>query len=537
MRRHGWESRRRRPEGGSPAPVADETPQAPAVGEASAPEGSASDVEIPELRKKEEEKKGAGAFWLSGGPGQGSLLARAATGGGYVHATPFGLGRLAAGLAQRLGAQSAIGRLLLGRMGGWLLLGGILGGGIMAGLFAAAFAKPRPKLAAAPQFSLEAPKTGVVVAGPRDRSLSYLQNANQGELNFEDARQKPASGAAETEGAAEAETPPEAATLGSVGEPPALPEGVADAVGAAAGSGAEQFAKLADLKGLGKSAGFGGSFGGANSAARGLPGNALPPKDGRFGKSAAFAKGRPKIGATNNMRRIAGRAQRAMGQLKMSRFMSGTAALQSNDASASQYATNAFEQGKTQGGENPAFIGPSNGAPQVVVPPGAGAPDVTSLPTPPEVGPEINATPYQPNLDAAMGMGDMAGMMKMMSILMIIAGIAMIIAGYNMGWTPAGIALVIAGIAMLAAGMMMAASAMNMAAQAEQMAKSNIDSKYDQKDQAKIASDRAKAKAQNQSYTPPDMSQKTKNNAELRQNIKDTRDADYQFDDGTKGNQ
>ena len=534
MRRHGWDSRKRRG-GDSPAPGdAPESSDLPGV-DGEELEGSAEgmpDAAIPELRKKEKERKGAGAFWLGGGPGTGSALARAAAGGGF--SSPFGLGRLAAALAQRLGVQTALGRLLLGRAGGWLLLGGILGGGIFAGIFAGILARgrPQPNVAEAQGLSLEGPRASIRVNGPRDKSLSYLQNANEGEISFEDkkAPETKDANAAAGAGAGEAAAPPDTLALGSLGEPPATADGISDALGAAGAGNLGQFGKLSDMKGaFGKN----GSFGGGGFGAAGNLGNRnllakLPPKDANFGKSSSFAKGRPRMQA-KGMNRIAGRATKAMGQLRMSRFMSGNAQTQGKEEGASQFASNAFEQSKTLGGDPPAFIGPSNGAPEVVVPPGSGAPDVTNLPTPPPVGPPVNATPYQPNLDAINGMGDMAGQMKMMSIMMIIAGLALIFAGSKMpvgGW-----ALIIAGIALVGAGIMMAASASDMADQAKAAADKQIAGKNEQVEQAKIAADRAKAKAENKPYTPPDLSNKTKRNEDVKTAVEKERNATYQFDD------
>lgn len=542
MRRHGWDAKRRRGDGsGASEDDFEAVPVLPSPGDsdpgvASVADPAPPDAEIPELRKKEKERKGAGVFWTGGAPGSGSLLARAATGGGF--SSPLGLGRLAAAMARRVGAQTAFGRLLLGRAGGWLLLGGILSGGVVAGIFAGVLARrPSQPLAAAPSLALEGPKTNIVVNGPRDRSLSYLQNANEGELSFEEKKAQASKETEASDGAVEAEATADTLPLGALGEPPVNADAIADAVGAAARTDMAQFGKLSDMRGaFGKN----GSFGGGGFGAPGGLGNRdllakLPPKDARFGKSSTFGKGRPKMQA-KNMMRIGGRASKAMGQLKMSRFMSGKALTQGKEEASSQFASNAFEQSKTQGGELPAFIGPTNGAPQVVIPPGSGAPDVTSLPTPPPVGPPVNATPYQGNLDALKGMGDMAGQMKMMSIMMIIAGLALIVAGYGMG-LPWGIALVVAGIALIASGFMMAASAANMAAQAKKMADSIVAQQYEQTEQAKIAADTAKAKAENKPYTPPNLSEKTKRNDDVKKAVEGERNATYEFDDGTGSNQ
>ncbi|MBI5200822.1 MAG: hypothetical protein HY925_04465, partial [Elusimicrobia bacterium] len=334
-------------------------------------------------------------------------------------------------------------------------------------------------------------------------------------------------------GAADAQSGPESNPLAGIGEPGQLPDGVADAVGAAGAADLAQFGKLSDLKSaFGRNSAFGGGGMGAqgNFSPRNMSAK-LPPKE-RFGKGASLASARGALQAKNLMR-IAGRTNKAMGQLKMSNYLSGRAN-NAREEAAAQYSADAFEQTKTQGGEMPALLGPTAGVPPVVIPQGPGAPDPTVDPPPaPPVGPIVNATPYQPNLDALKAMGDMAGQMKMMSIMMIIAGIALIIAGtQTAGW--GGWALIIAGLALVASGVMMAASAANMAAQAKQMANSIVNQQYGQKDQAQIAADTAEAKSQNRPYTPPDLSNKTNRNEGVKTAVDEEKNATYQFDDGSQ---
>lgn len=517
MRRHGWRQRKGDAPDAQPGPEAAPL-EAPSLAEAPglAAQAPVPDAEIPELRKKEEEKRRGGVFWRGGSPGAGSNLLRAP--GGTVFTSPFGLGRIAANLAQRLGgASTAIGRLLLSRAGGWLVLSGIVGGGVAGGILAGLlFRQPQAReTAAAPSLSLEDPRSGILVTGPRDKSLSYVQNANQGELNFDEGKPSvPApgtdaeAGAEGGDGAPDKEAVADAAGIGEVDE-----AAQADALAAAAGAG--QFGRLSDMRGALSSS---GRLGGGNFGAGNFKNPLMAKLPDRGGKLTAPVKGRRAMKA-NDLRRLQGRANRAMGQLKLSRFMSGQAKNLPREEAASQYATAAFDQTKPIGGEMPGTIG-TMGAPEVVVPPGTGAPDPTYNPPAPSIPPTRNVTPYQSQLDAARNMGNSAGMLRMMGIMMIIAGIALL-------WGPWWVKLI--GIALIAAGMMMLSQAQNMAKQAKAVA-DQIKAMQDQTDQAKIATDAAQAKADGRSYTPPDLSDKTKRNEGVEKAVDEQRNATYEFD-------
>ena len=101
-----------------------------------------------------------------------------------------------------------------------------------------------------------------------------------------------------------------------------------------------------------------------------------------------------------------------------------------------------------------------------------------------------------------------------------------------MGWCWVGALLVIAGLALCAVGMMMLAAAKNLGNQASQMGKQQQDA-YGQQQQGQITSDNAQAKANGTSYTPPDLTDKTKNNEELHQKVEGERNATYELDGKT----
>lgn len=480
---------------------------------------------IPELRKREErERRGGGLFWTSASPQAGLSLLRAPPGS---PSGPFGLGRWAASLAGRLGAGSVLGRLLASRAGGWLLLSWLLGvGGVIGGAAGLQLARLNRAVPRETLVALAPPSPEVVRRGPRDRSLAYVREANQGELVFggRDAPgleldAKPAD-LSSTDPPGEASAEP-SADANPVPENAGAPEAQAIARSGALGDMRDAMANGAVRYSL--SAPFGAGAGAAAGAGR-VPGAALPLADRERGGLAAPRRGR-RAARADGLRSTAGRASRAMGQLKLAQFMSRQAPGRPHEEAASQVATNAFEQSKTQGGELP-VIGAGPGFPAgVVVPPGTGAPDITKPdlgepPEPPPVGPPANVTPYQKALDAARNMAKAAGKLRMMGILMMVAGAALVASG----WWPT----VIVGLAMIAMGIMMLAAAQNLAGQAKAIAK-GIAAFQDQVEQAQIAADFAKAKADGRAYTPPDLSDKTKRNDGVRQAVDEERNAGYTF--------
>ncbi|MBI4349674.1 MAG: hypothetical protein HY553_22755, partial [Elusimicrobia bacterium] len=197
------------------------------------------EARIPELQKREEkERKGAGAYWTSGSPGGGGLLARAAAGPGW---SPLGFGRLATALGQRVGAGSLAGRVLLSRAGGWLLLGGVLGIGGFVGIAAGLrLAGPRFVEAVARRFDITLP-SGLIGPESRTDSLTAVADANRGALGSPRTQAAPADGPAEDVADAPASLPAPAMP----GEAPISAEGAADAGGPLVGN--TSTARLPDL--------------------------------------------------------------------------------------------------------------------------------------------------------------------------------------------------------------------------------------------------------------------------------------------------
>lgn len=153
-----------------------------------------------------------------------------------------------------------------------------------------------------------------------------------------------------------------------------------------------------------------------------------------------------------------GRSTRAMGQLKMANDRSFAALGSSGDTSARTFATDAFEQTASRGLGTPiSGGGMSDGTPGIL---GSGSPDLTQ----PSVGPGMNVTPYQDKVDDAKKGIDKAMMMKLLGLALMAMGAIMLMIGKAMMANPAtlavgkalmkiGMALIVAGIlAMVMAG-------------------------------------------------------------------------------------
>ena len=484
-------------------------------------EDLSTDARIPELRKKEkEDKKGAGVFWGSGAPGTGGALARAGTGGFW---NPFGLGALAGSLALRVGAGSFFGRLLLSRIGGWALLGMVLGGGGLLGLgVALGLAGPGGRHLVAQRFNAESPSSAPRQGSSPD-SLSFVAEANRGSLGEEEA----AKAKSEPETLADAAAALPASPITVEAPMTAGEGGPVNGPRAAAGT----LNKMADLQssrplqaGAGPSGLATSVLGSGTRAAADVN-----VGDGRRGNLGALPRGRGRA-AASSLRGRGAISDRAMGQLKFARNESSNGANAARETASRQFATDAFDQIKTQGGALAGGPGAS-GTPEVVMPPGTGAPNPDRGSTPP-VGPTQNATPYQPQLDAAKNMAEAAQMLQIMGMLLMAAGAALMYVGYKMMSMPPpyammGKVLIVAGLAVVGAGVMALSMAQNMADAAEKMG-DQIKAQGQEK-QGQIATDNAKAKADGKPYTPPDMTDKVKPNGELKKAVEDERNADFKL--------
>ncbi|MFH1726768.1 MAG: hypothetical protein ABII00_19335 [Elusimicrobiota bacterium] len=462
--------------------------------EQSLPELTPQPVEqpdIPELKKKEKERKGAGVPWYAGS-GAGVSGARV---GGSVAARSglFGTGKIATTLSNFFGPTSALGGLFASKLGPILVFGGLLGwGGLMAlaglKLMGGGVAPAQVKVTAAlPGVG----SSGIIIDRARNKSLGLLTGANQGEIVWDKKHpQAPKDSPKDEPVEVEEEAPAEP-------EVPAFEMPDVSQVMGQRGLNREGFVKKLS-KGTGQmGAGTGGrlkegmsgfnlkkSFGSVKS-------NLKAPR-----KLQAFSRSKSSLGA-RKMSTLRGRSSRAMGQLKLARRMSTSGAATAADGQAKQFSADAFEQGATIGGS---LDGVDQGS-GIVMPPGSGAPSPSGSgsgtadeePTVPEVGIGENVTPYQDQLDSAQDMGNMAAGLKKGAMAMIALGMALVAIGliimYSCGWTgigmKIGLALVMSGTMMLAMGAAMLAMAGKMAGQAKDQGQ-QIEDEYGQEEQGDI---------------------------------------------------
>lgn len=444
--------------------------------------GEAPEPDIPVLKEKEKERKGAGipgyAGSGSGGSGLGmSMGSGSARVGSSLVAQPgfLGSGRIAAALSNFFGGRATtLGALFASKAGPAFVLGGLAAWTGVIGLAGLKLAGFSPRMsqgvsnANTSAFLGAVGDSGIVIDAPKDRSLGYLADANQGEIVWN--REHPM---------APKNAPQEDEVAEPKGEaPPDIPKFEMPDVSALMGEGLDRdkFVKkmTQDTSSLHGRRGLQAGTAGFNL--KKTFAKALTPRQVKLGGARRLARVKNKLrGRSINTRR--GASSKAMAQLKLARNMSHQGAASAADAAQRQYSTDAFEQGQTIGG---GLAGIEGGG--VVVPPRAGVSYGVNDVSPPPVGAAGNVTPYQSQLDGAQGMGDSAASMKLMSIMLIAIGIALIAAGASAG-PIIGPILIAIGTAVVAMGMMMMMMSQNMARSAKNQGQ-NIEDQYGQTEQS-----------------------------------------------------
>lgn len=445
------------------------------------PERAVTEPDIPVLKEKEEEKKGAGAPWYAGsGSGAPGLVAGQSVGrvGASMAARSGFLSRLAASMSNAFGGPTTfLGGLFAGTMGKFLVGAGIAA---WAGLMLAAGARltggwgGSPMPTAGPSLA-GVGGSGIVIDAPKDRSLGYLAGANSGEILWDQGK-KPAAEApkdAAAPEAAEAPVPEEAKP-----ETPAfeMPD-VSKVMGQ--GLNREGFVKKMtnDVSQLSGGGGPRLKDAGGFALKKSFAETKLPPSS--RGKLGGMSKAKRAL-TSSRLSNMRGRSSRAVGQLKLAKGMSAAGANAMTASEAKTFSADAFDQGKSIGGNLAGIDGDG-----IVVPPGSGVQD----PGVPDLPPGTNVTPYQSDIDAAKGKGDQAAALKQLGMMMLAIGAALVAMGLalmgNHTTFPIGWALLGAGLALIAMGMMMLGMSANMASQAKNDGKKIAD-QSGQKDQGDI---------------------------------------------------
>ncbi|MFA6029180.1 MAG: hypothetical protein WC969_04925 [Elusimicrobiota bacterium] len=520
----------RRKHGHAAGPEAS-VPKAP-VPEAPPP----AEPDIPVLKKKEEERKRGGALWSgSGASGGASGLGAAGVevgAGAAARAGFLGSRAVAAALSKLLGGPGTVlGGLFAAKYGSSIVLGGMMLWAALVSLAGLAMLGGGRGTVESPAVSLSMGGSGIVIDSARDKALGMVARANEGEFAWDETKPT-APKVEEKKDAVQADgeqTPP----MPDVSEM-MKQQGIQGDKGALADGFTKRLAKGLPEGSMPSMMGSAGLAGGNKGLKQGAGGFNLKSNIGgkpAQGKLATFARGllKPAVGKLSSLR---GRSNRAMGQLKMARTMSSAGAAAAPDSQAHQYAANAFDQQGTQGGQISGIDDTS-----AVVPPSAGTGTGTgvdnTLPTVPEVPPGGNVTPYQPTLDAAKGMGNMASMLKLLSLVLIAAGIAIM----AMASGPWAFILIMIGLMLVALGMMMLSMAGAMAGMAKNMG-NMMKNMYGQQDQGQIVdecADQAYSKGTKiANCSPATQPEENKRNTSVQQAVQDESNATYQMDGGTQ---
>ncbi len=418
-------------------------------------------ADIPDLKKKEKERKKAGAGWGGAKPGGGSFSG--ATGGTVARAAASAAsatGGAAAGAASAAGAgwlSAMLATLTATALGKAILAAGVAMFLAGAGLFAYGMFHGGGADGAGGIGDLGAIASSMRVrAGGGDRT-GYV--ASNGEIRFD-----PLAAAKKAEAAPADKT---------AGEAVAPPEQTADASGKGAGwnrPGLEH-----NLSGSKLSSSLGGGFGGKNIFAGGSGpklNEALSKmniKGGEKGQLSASRKAaNARVSRGGKGRSV--KANKAFGQLKVAKGLSVMGAGTSATEGASAAATSAFD-GQTGNADN--VIGSPTGTGPTTTPssPG-GAPDVTAPSVTAPGGVAVDPDTAS-RLAAIAAMAKKAGEMKKKAAMLMLMGLALIAAGIALMATgfaaAAGAALIGIGGMLVGMSIMMSQMAAQMKAMADQM--------------------------------------------------------------------
>lgn len=396
-------------------------------------------LDIPELKKKDD-RKGLGFLW----PGA----------------------RLASGAARWAGGSSTwLGSLLLSPTGAWVAtsaMAAVFTVGLAGGIWFMGHSFATGPISSSSPVALSGVNpSGIRIYRPQDASIQDLNQANKGNVRFGYQSSPFLNKGIKSEDA------PKSATDSAK---PANQDAnaLADSLKAKLGLDANRDQFISKLTGSGV-----GSWNNLSKEIIGGSDNSFRLKS-NFNRADSFSK----LSALNlkqtsvtstQLSRSKAISSRAMGQLKFGAGMSASGANSRTQEASQTYASDAFDQQATKGGQiasiggmgiNTGGTGMGNG---VVNPIGTGAPNTT-----PNPGAGSNVTPWQNNLNTAQGLSSQSGMMKILSMAMIAAGIALIIKGSLMGWL-GGWPLIIAGVALVGTGTMMLMQSLSMANQASQI--------------------------------------------------------------------
>lgn len=436
-------------------------------------------VQIPRLKKKEEERKGGGAPlpWMTRTTGL-SLAAKEAPQGAFSSLL-WGLnGR--GGLMQLL--RVTVGQRLSAAEGTALLVGALGMAALLLMGFSAWLNNGLDSQAPTTRWGGEVANFASTGTSPEP----YLVRPHPGELIADRAMlSEAANESADQDRLAPAEPASEPAP-----EVPAVPEAPATSLPEV--SLPQEKPILSGKLSFGSNgAAFAGGAsmgGGPRDLRDALAGSAAPRASFMTNPQSTLGttsfKPRPMVARLNRAAKAAnGRTTRAMGQLKMANDRSFAALGAGSEVGARTFAADAFDQRSSPNLGSP-ITGGGMSTDATAGPLGSGAPDLTQ----PSVGPGMNVTPYQDKVDDAKKGIDKAMMMKLLGLALLAMGGIMIAIGKSMGAVPPGPMLVKIGIALIVAGILMMVMAGKAKNDAQKKAKA-VGEESGQKEQGAVIND------------------------------------------------
>jgi hypothetical protein len=485
----------------------------------------ADTAEIPNLKRKEKERKKAGVVWGNarplGTPFEGALGGNVAAASAAIRGIAGAEGVSGAGgfgvWLARLGSTLA-GKLILAGAATLLVGGGIYIGSHFWGLASSA-GETGPILGGL--------SSNMRIRGPRDSAaLKYAANAGKGQLKFEEPGAAGQSPETQRGGEIASAGATDASGLGKVEVPPGSGLAAAKLTSAL---GAEFGGKNIFNNPTTHRFGQGFDRSGLSSLGRGAERGSLKGSFAKQTRSSRFQNSRIRRGS----------AGRAMGQLKLARGLSIAGANSGSGETPKTLASDAFDQRLTNGGSPP----PGPTIPEnPVVPPGSGAPDVTMPDAP--IPPFRNMTPYQRQLDTAKDLIKQAAEMKKQGMMLMIIGAVLMLAGLALLRNPttAMIGAILLGIGgmLLGMGIMLIMMAGQLANQAKQMSE-QIKSQYGQIEQGQnidacadqaLASGSTANEACQRPTHPGSLESNSQSSQSVKRAVETERNQTYQFDNG-----
>lgn len=441
-------------------------------------------------------------------------------------AAPQGFSFGARSLSNLLGPTTWLGGVFASKLGPVLCLGLMLTTAAAGAGMIYQLARPAPgadSLTPAGKLLDGVGPSGIIINGPKNRSLSFVTSANRGEIQFERAG-APAPKTEEPvrrKAAAKARKP----------QPPDLEALLGKRGKGGLDSSREGFVRkmTKDTKDLhsGRFGQLSRGFGDFNSMiTKERIGNAAPKFGGQSGSLEAMRRNKSHLSASSkSTSRV--KTSGVRGQLAFAKAMSGKGMTSKGAEASAQYASNAFDQQSTSGGAPVAGpAGLSAGAQPVVAPIGSGAPDVTST------GGGMPSTEgfmaHQPMVDQAGMLANQASDMKQMAIMMMVIGAALVALGATVAWMGGwGAIIIAAGLALIAMGIMQMMESSKMAEEADKIGQ-QLQQDLKQQDQGQAVRDCSKVAAEGGSYDACMESQKAPEEA-TKSHVSESKPEDFSY--------